>query len=226
MLIGTHNSTAYTLNFSVGFWPFFNKWNILRLAAKYNLFIRNIIKNTTLCQSMNIVEQLANKVDVLDLRVSWYGKFWCSHTFCTIPLEQVLNDIKMYLLNNPDAHINILIKPDFNNRETMVGREEELAKLLHNFTIYNANIIWYNVDSVDAFKTRFLESKFLSNDGLSCALTPSDASSLTELSKVSLKNYADSLNPIAIQLLKNCKEPPSIAFFDYVDKELIDSIHQ
>lgn len=136
MLIGTHNSASYSFNFDVSFWDKKNKWEWLRMTAKYFSTARTKILNITQNQNKTVWEQLDAGARILDLRVSFAsGIFYTSHTFCCDPFTAILGQIRSFLKEKRDTlaedfYIIILVSPDYENQGTMIGRENLLLDLL------------------------------------------------------------------------------------------------
>lgn len=155
--------------------------------------------------------------------------------------------------------IIILVKADFANRSTVAGHEEELLQLLKsklepylqngNISIYYepmsidiANYpqiknlseitnIWFNVDNVQDFINKFNNTD-ISNMGVStlgCILTPNENLNISKLLKISLRQYADNLRPVSINLLsqkaKKKEVLPNYCSFDFVDASLVFEIN-
>jgi hypothetical protein len=249
MFIGSHNSSAYQFDFNKRFWKKTSKWEFLRVLSKHFLFIRNIIINISKTQDKNILEQLKCGANILDIRVSQTNNiFYTSHTFCCETLENILKQI-IEFLNTSSNKIIILIKADERNKDTINGKEVELLELVYNYLgefinskriiiyynfldmkldiykgIKNMNKIshiWYNAQSVKQFIDKFNETNFQENSYLHCVLTPSENTNIYNLINISVKDYAEELNPIVIDLLKNSKKNiPSFYIFDFIDENL------
>ena len=58
-------------------------------------------------------------VRCLDVRVSGYRtgsqrqELWCSHTFLTIKLTQLMDEVRGFLRSSPSETVIIMLKPDF-----------------------------------------------------------------------------------------------------------------
>jgi hypothetical protein len=157
--VGTHNSGAYNLNLKVNLWDTFSLWNSIRLLGMIPPF-RGILKNATLCQHLNIYEQLKANCTVFDFRILYapqerrdrvryrgrwikYSGFYLGHSFCCDRLESHIDQIKKYynemIGKRTDIHgeivggnnIYIFIKPDYPHRENMKQSEAQLIKLLN-----------------------------------------------------------------------------------------------
>ena len=90
-------------------------------AASYSIknFIM-IVKNYVACQDLTIYDQLRAGIRVLDLRIACFQptksspiQFWCAHTFLTVPLISVLDDIRVFMHENPSESVWILLTPDY-----------------------------------------------------------------------------------------------------------------
>jgi hypothetical protein len=237
MLIGTHNSGSYQFDFNISFWEKNNKWELLRKSAKILPCMRKKIIELSKCQKLNILEQLKLGVNLLDLRISQSNDiFYISHTFCCVKLLEVLEHIKIYLdemYSNSDIQVKpiiILISPDAQNHNTLIGKESnlldfiktQLNQYLNNekliiyykpiqlnmenykefYNMDKLNNIWYNVQSTTNFIKKFNETKFSKYDGLCCVLTPSEDKWYTLLS-TTIEKYARDINPISLFLLEN-----------------------
>jgi hypothetical protein len=238
MLIGTHNSASYEINWDIGFWKPTSKWYWLRILAKYVKYVRQIVEKQVHCQSLTISEQLDNGVQVLDLRISYHkGTFYTSHTFCCVSYEQVLRQIRSSKL--PKI---IVLRPDFENKSTMIGHEQEFIDFTlkwlgsfdsielyyepieSNFQLYdirNFNYIhsyWFNTDSVDTFIKKLDSTIFSGVSYLHGVLTPQ------KIQNVSILEYANQLNPLLLQTFKQSTRLtlPTICTFDFVDSDLIN----
>lgn len=144
MVIGTHDSCAYKLDFNTGFWKWNNKYEILRKLS-FIPFIKNKIKNLTLCQEFNIYHQLTMGCRALDIRVSYKnGIFYTNHTFCCGTLDEMMQQVKLFAMENynyEDSLFNdkitgnkiyLLIKPDWQTKNTMTNNEDKLLDYLKN----------------------------------------------------------------------------------------------
>jgi len=238
MLLGTHNSGSYQFDFNVSFWGNDSKWEWLRKLAVLFTCVRNKIIDISKCQNLDIFRQLSMGVNLLDLRVSYANHtFYISHTFCCVPLVTVLSDIVKFLECDVSQNkITLTIFPDYNNRNTLIGKECILLLLIRRYlkkymtkvslyyepididlTYYHdfentddLNDIWFNVQSTEEFITNFNKTDFEGVDDLGCILSPSENIStlkdLLDLLNVSIYEYAKELNQIAISLLKERKK--------------------
>jgi len=132
MFIGTHDSCAYKLDFSINFWNLNSKWNWLRILSRCIPYIRRGVSKSTITQNYNILEQLKIGVQVLDIRVSYKKNvFHTNHTFHCEYFLEIVRQIKRYFDETKNANqIHILIKPDWNTRKTMKGQESKFVLLL------------------------------------------------------------------------------------------------
>ena len=253
MSIATHNSGSYKFDYNVSFWNLKNKWEWLRILAKFFPCFRNKITSLSKCQDITIFDQLNLGVDILDLRISFSNDiFYISHTFCCDLLSEVLEQILKFLKQNPQSYITIMLFPDFTNKNTLLDKECLLLKtiettfgtyinnvklfyqplkidlnLYHNFINSNIlNNIWYDVQTVDEFITRFNETDFSDCYLLGCILTPPENNNeWYKLLSINLNEYANQLNPVALKLLStNISQKKTIPFvcsFDYINEKLI-----
>lgn len=93
---GTHNSTAYTINWDI---PVKNKkWEQLRQWCQAIPCLKKKIEALTLCQDYSIEMQLGGGVYGFDIRLieDDQGQLWCSHTFATISLNRLFEEIVAY----------------------------------------------------------------------------------------------------------------------------------
>ena len=144
MLIGTHDSCAYNLDFSIGFWKNTNKFEILRKLS-FLPCLKKKISDITLTQKYNLHNQLTMGCRVLDIRVSYKdGIFYTNHTFCCGTLDEMMQQVREFALENYeycDSPLNkgmnsneiyLLIKPDWQTRDTILEHEDELLVFLEN----------------------------------------------------------------------------------------------
>lgn len=77
------------------------------------------VKDFVACQDRSILEQLKCGVRCLDLRVSLFlnkqhvWELWCGHTFMTVPLSQVVADVRAFLTDYPSEVVLVDVKPDY-----------------------------------------------------------------------------------------------------------------
>jgi hypothetical protein len=230
MLIGSHDSTAYTLDLSVPFEG--GKWQKLRIAGRIVPCVKKRIKSMTLTQSKSIREQYEAGIRVFDIRLAYSnGEFWCCHTFATISFYSFLKQVE----GRDD--IIILIRPDFCSGLTVNGHEHILMDILSELkcTVYydpldpakitnwapnvlNMNKlsgVWFNSQTVDDFKKDYLNHKFTPKDVLNGALTPSEDVSFKNLFCVTLRRYASELQPFIDNTVLPEKKP-FVLLYDFI----------
>ncbi len=109
--IGTHDSACYQLIHGHN-----NVDKVKKLDyARYICCVNKIVKDWTLTQDHDIIQQLKMGVKALDLRVMYdvnKRDFFFSHTLLCVRADEVLEQIRAYLDSNPLAFIYIFIKPD------------------------------------------------------------------------------------------------------------------
>jgi len=243
MLIGTHNSSAYQLDFKVSFWKPFSKWNFLRLAARWLPCVGSRVKALTCNQSLDILGQLRAGARILDLYLSFAGQLYCSHTFASIPFQSALNQISAFG-NECSDNIMILLCVDYENQSTItLELEEKLApKLLAVKNVVwfwqpkhavfvdspalkhldSIQLDWFNVDNVTDFLGKFNEQKYdaAAEHGLCCILTPqADKGLLYE----SLRAMAAELNATMLPLIARlpAASRPKYVLVDYFSSECV-----
>ena len=96
------------------------------------------VKDYTLCQGLSVYEQLKSGVRFLDLRISLYkvdkndgksfGQYYCSHTFLTVPFEEVVYDLYRFLSENPTETVLSIIRGD----HKCLNIVEKVSFLEHN----------------------------------------------------------------------------------------------
>lgn len=205
MIIGTHDSSAYKIDFSTNPFPINNKFYWANVICRLIPCLGYKIKKTSICQKYNIREQLELGVRAFDIRVSYKkGRFLTSHKFFCEYLDNILDQMKGY------EDIHIFIKPAWSTRTTMDGHESELIEflkskldldkvkcyyrarddgVLENTPIQDYRVyhnVWMNVDNVQDFKTKFekyYRNRDLSNHVFGFTLTPRKLVNLEELTK-------------------------------------------
>lgn len=245
MIIGTHNSSSYTIDFSVNFFKEkrFGKWNLLRLLARISFIAREKIRSLTQNQKYTIYEQLDLGAQLLDIYVSYCSDnstFYCSHTFATVTLVNVLRQIAAYISLHPNRLIYILLRPDFENSATILDHEEELLDIIKRELPFNnivwyykpiaislpyirypdiipfseLNMDWYDTDNVEDFVAKFNQTNYSDTSGLYCVLTPSSICQ-------DLKAMASKLNPVMRAKIRTLSEEnkPRMIAFDYITSE-------
>lgn len=255
MIIGSHDSCAYKLDFSVGFWPALHKFEVLRRLA-WLPCVKNRLYKVTQTQSLSVKEQLAAGCRALDIRVSYKkGVFYTNHTFCCITFTELLNQVKSWIdeSNQPEDKVYILIKPDWETRSTMANKDEEFLKFLmanlsaklsrcllyyqyndeNNQKLYpvvkNLNtmrFIWPDTNTVEKFTAKFGElGETIQNSQLLFVLTMSSAPSVSEIFRTDIRDFAKSVNPLALTLLEK-NNLPMIVMFDFVNADFIASLRR
>jgi hypothetical protein len=129
ILPGTHDSGAYNiLPTPISENPQAAK---IYLAMKYLSYVKQLLSYWTITQDKSIKQQLESGARALDLRISFYEheqQFYISHTFALIKLDEALIQIKEFMQENTGELMVILIKPDWENKQTMHGHEPELLE--------------------------------------------------------------------------------------------------
>lgn len=231
MLIGSHNSASYTLNFNVSFWNKRNKWEWLRIGAKLSSCFSNKITKLTKNQNKTVKEQLEHGARILDIRVSFSKIFYTSHTFCCEPLSAILDQLKNYILENEgnfdeDYYIVLFVAPDFENQGTIVGRENALldtilsslgaveSRLRIVYKPIQIQLDYYrtitNIDTVDVIYYNVstvaeFKKKFGETEFRDESILHcilTPPVDVGDLKDISLEKYAEELNPVGSYLLK------------------------
>jgi hypothetical protein len=196
---GSHDSSAYTFDFTTSFWKT-GKWHWLRLAASKCFLARYRINQMSKTQDKSICEQLQSGIRALDIRVAEKdGVYYSSHTFATIPFVEVLGQINKFMhtfkykqVDEVD-HIYVVIHKDFRsghsvNDELLLQIIEATLDFKRVKCYYNGScatavniqpitklrIIWLNAQTVEEFMTKIATLQ-LTNDKINClmmALTP------------------------------------------------------
>lgn len=97
---GTHDSGAYA--FASGFHSYPGWWQLGSIGTQLP-GVRSIIADWTFCQSRTIYQQLMSGVRCLDLRITLSeNEFYLAHSFCTIKLDEALNDVARFLEENEE----------------------------------------------------------------------------------------------------------------------------
>lgn len=126
-LPGTHDSAAYSIDFSNPLGQSSILFKIVNIAAQIFSCIAKIITDWTLTQDKSIREQLDIGVRQLDLRVSLCQKtnqFFLLHSFTCIPLEKALIDISDFLNTNEGEVIILNMKSDWPHRAILSTETE------------------------------------------------------------------------------------------------------
>ncbi|MBI2792719.1 MAG: hypothetical protein HYX61_12240 [Gammaproteobacteria bacterium] len=119
VLPGTHDSGAYKIDYSHT--PK-GKWWWAGFGARIGKLIgvSKFIKNWTLTQDYDLYKQLEQGVRSLDLRITYNNsekKFYISHSFACIPLDNALQDIKRFMQEHPQEILLIQMSPDYEHRQ-------------------------------------------------------------------------------------------------------------
>jgi hypothetical protein len=119
ILPGTHDSGAYKIDYSHT--PK-GKWWWAGFGARIGKLIgvSKFIKNWTLTQDYDLYKQLEQGVRSLDLRITYNKsekKFYISHSFACIPLDNALQDIKRFMQEHPQEILLIQMSPDYEHRK-------------------------------------------------------------------------------------------------------------
>lgn len=238
---GTHNSAATALDLSVNFWTRWSLWNLIRVAAKKLSCIRRRVVALTVCQDLEIKQQLEHGVRVLDLRVAYKDHtFYVAHTFACTRLRDVLYSIKSTLHTQWDEKVHLLIKPDYENRHTMGDKEDELVHLIHRtmggdervvvwyspqnpHTVLPASVhdgrtlhhVWLNAQTVSEFLEKFARVQWKPHSVVYFCLTPDQKSVWT--SSASIKSMAQALRQ-HVALVNTINPSPKFILVDYWNK--------
>jgi hypothetical protein len=121
----THDSGAYKLNLNVNPpYPepydkayFFGKWPVIG-----SFYVKPIVANWTLAQSIDIYDQLMLGIRGFDLRIVFLqNTFYIAHSFVCTPLLETLDGIARFLQTHPDEVLRITWKADHVLRRTISG---------------------------------------------------------------------------------------------------------
>lgn len=247
MIYGTHDSAAYTFDYSI---PCAADNKVAKIAKCAPL--RRRLTAVSQTQGRDIAAQLRVGARALDLRVAFLeGTFYCAHTFCCVEFEEILEQVKSFTENN-SAELFLLIKPDWDNRSSMRAVERNFIDRLELFldlpearaiTIYyqplegalgsaNArlldmaalNTIWFNTQTPEEFSAAFARTEFTGRDVLCCVSTPSCGDTKWyQWLTLSLEKGAAELLPVATALLAeraaSGRALPYICTFDFLTEE-------
>lgn len=92
-------------------------------TATYRFADAAFVTNWAQTQQFSIYDQLKGGIRYLDIRVNndkHDGKVYCSHTFFTIPFQDVVNDISKFILENPSEVVVFAVQGD--------GGKDQLAE--------------------------------------------------------------------------------------------------
>lgn len=231
MIIGTHNSGAYKIDFGRCY-P--KKYWFLKPSC-----FRDRVRAFTITQSDDIRRQILGGVRAVDLRISHGdGVFYVSHTFFCETLDNIMYQIAM---TNPtkDDPVYVFVKPDWDNAASLVGLNV-VEYLLHwasdGVRIYyegkaltglpeEIEAIWLNVSDVDGFERSYreLSPERLRNAALFGVLTPPGNPSVRDLLRFDLKrDYADKLWPRLLRLLE--EKRPRFLLIDFYTRDAAEKI--
>lgn len=135
------------------------------------------------------------------------------------------------LLNHEDEFLQLVLAElgsYLTNHKVLIYYKPVAIDLVQYSGIMNMSEIsniWYNAQTTNEFVAQFNKTDFLKcgvNPGLNCVLTPStNNSDVYNLPNISLKDYAQELRPVALELLaeriKQGKMPPLYCTFDFID---------
>lgn len=244
MIYGTHDSAAYTFEYSI---PCAADNKVSKIAKCAPL--RRRLTAVSQTQGCDVAAQLRIGARALDLRVAFLeGTFYCAHTFCCVEFEQILEQIRSFTESN-NAEIILLIKPDWDNRSSMRAVERNFIERLELFlglldarsiTIYYQplegtltnpsarlldmaalNTIWFNTQTPEEFSAAFARTEFTGRDVLCCVSTPSCGDTKWyQWLTLSLEKGAADLLPVVTTLLAeraaSGRALPYICTFDYL----------
>ncbi len=84
-------------------------------TATYAFSDAAFVTNWAQCQQFSVYEQLKGGIRYLDIRVNndkHQGKIFCSHTFFTVPFEDVINDVKRFIHENNTEVVLFAVQGD------------------------------------------------------------------------------------------------------------------
>ncbi len=84
-------------------------------TATYRFADAALVTNWARTQQFSIYDQLKGGIRYLDIRVNndkHDGKVYCSHTFPSIPFQDVINDISRFILENPSEVVVFAVQGD------------------------------------------------------------------------------------------------------------------
>jgi len=172
ILPGTHNSAIDRINYSI---PLGNKtYNNLRKLAKYVKPIGNFIYKWTVNQYFTIEEQLKTGVRLFDLRVTYIereDKFYLSHTFMSIELCNVLEQIVKFMGENQKEVIMLKFSYDYEYKNNSNFHTIKFMDILYKYldklvftkndTISMSDILPYYSEMVEKNKRIILLHDYL-----------------------------------------------------------------
>tara|TARA_A100001015_G_scaffold83091_1_gene92205 strand:- start:1070 stop:2179 length:1110 start_codon:yes stop_codon:yes gene_type:complete len=113
ILPGTHNSGTYKINLNK---KLEREYEIIRLLGKFFNPLKYHIQKFTLNQELTIYEQCKIGIRMLDLRIFYDKKnnlFYNSHSFITVSLEDIVNDLIKFIKENNNEYIIVCYKQDY-----------------------------------------------------------------------------------------------------------------
>ena len=113
ILPGTHNSGTYKINLNK---KLEREYEIIRLLGKFFNPLKYYIQKFTLNQELTIYEQCKIGIRMLDLRIFYDKKnnlFYNSHTFITVSLDDIINDLIKFIKENNNEYIIVCYKQDY-----------------------------------------------------------------------------------------------------------------
>jgi len=249
---GTHDSGAYTLDYSINIFKGPQKFiNFLVPISKY------FINKWTLTQNKDILEQLNMGVRAFDIRVSKFGEiYYVSHTFIAITMQSLADQINIFLENNPNEFIIIHFKTDYNHRNsipTIFDPFNKFRTLLKNDVFLNKshdtviseikghilvytdegsngsfNNVWLNKDNVKDFFESYNNTLPKSNciNCIDVVLTPT-TNTIIKNPFGSLLKFAKSIKYI-IGVVANSTYANdlkwNVIYCDFIDEDIIKTI--
>jgi len=229
MIIGSHDSTTYTFDYSISFWKRFHRWNVIRKISNTIPCVKKYVTAVGKCQTFTIYQQLSMGIRALDIRVTYSnGVFYCSHTFCTVKFFDVLEEIRTFPVIEGD-YIHVLITNDFENRKSVsIGSEVAMLNMLpiksHLKYYYNAitidqpenilrfpRVLWYNTRDPKNLKEKY-EAEALEEGDILCAVLTPNCSGKFGLPSGLPVEYAKILD--VDDLVRD--KPPFIVLYDFV----------
>lgn len=117
ILPGTHNSGAYKVNLDI---PITGANEIMRLLGKFFYPFKKYIESLTLNHELSVYEQCKIGCRIFDIRIFYDKKnniWYNSHTFITVKLDDIINDLIKFIKENKREYIIILYKYDYPHRK-------------------------------------------------------------------------------------------------------------
>lgn len=125
-IVGSHDSTCNKMNYDIST----NVFKGLPLLYRFlGALFPCIVDKFTKTQKLSIYEQLCIGVRYFDFRICLYDNiYYCSHTYMCGLLDDYLEQIRKFNLENPDELIIIQYGSDYNHRNTVSNLD-----VLHNY---------------------------------------------------------------------------------------------